>query len=119
MATLTVVSILINVIFLDNLKRSKSEEQQSEDDEESSTNNPIKKFFTQLTHPYQILITPFSLWIGFIQGFMIADFTGVIYNHIYTPFLSHILTDLYYSISWLVCLVFTTSDSTSCSMESH
>ena len=89
LATLTVVSILINVIFLDNLKRSESEEQQSEDDEESSTNNPIKKFFTQLTHPYQILITPFSLWIGFIQGFMIADFTGVIYNHLYTSFKSY------------------------------
>lgn len=119
MATLTVVSILINVIFLDNLKRSESEEQQSEDDEESSKNNPIKKFFTQLTHPYQILITPFSLWIGFIQGFMIADFTGVTYNHIYIGLLNHILTNIYYSISWRVCLVFTTSDSTSCSTVSH
>lgn len=116
MATLTIVSILINVIFLDNLKRSESEEQQSE---ESSTKNPIKKFFKQLTHPYQILITPFSLWIGFIQGFMIADFTGVTYNHTYRHHLNHILTDVYYSISLRVCLVFTTSDSTSCSMESH
>ena len=76
---------------MDNLKRSESEEQQSEDDEESSTKNPIKKFFKQLTHPYQILITPFSLWIGFIQGFMIADFTGVIHNYIYiyTPVKSY------------------------------
>ena len=77
MAALTVISILINVIFLDNLKSSEAQSETTDGDESENDENPIKKFFKQFTHPYQILITPFSLWIGFIQGFMAADFTRV------------------------------------------
>lgn len=73
MASLTVLSILINVIFLDNLDQTRP----ISPDPNDGLTSPVKKFLNQLVHPFQVLITPFSLWIGFIQGFMIADFTRV------------------------------------------
>ena len=36
--------------------------------------------FVHLKNPYQMLIVPLTLWSGFEQGFMTADFTKVCEN---------------------------------------
>lgn len=77
MSLSVVISILINIIFLTNIKSRKAKDQASENGKKVSE---LKKMFLQMTNKLQILITPFSIWVGFVHAFVTADFTIVIVN---------------------------------------
>lgn len=66
------------MIFVVNLKQTITNDSTNDNDEDDNRGSKFFKFFRQLINRHQLLILPFSLWVGLIQGFMIADFTRVL-----------------------------------------
>jgi predicted MFS family arabinose efflux permease len=67
---IAIVSILIIAIFLDHFKHK-----QSNKTEKMASMNTVTATVRHLKNKYQLLIVPFTLWSGFEQAFISADYT--------------------------------------------
>jgi hypothetical protein len=71
-----VLSILITMVLLSTYKRKKTDKKQNQ----SAAREQCGLLVGTIKHlkkPYQLLIIPLTLWLGFVQAFIGADFTKV------------------------------------------
>lgn len=71
---LAILSSVLISILVDNLNRYGEQERGNNQGEKSPVQLLLATFF-HLKNPYQLLIIPLTLWSGFEQGFITADFT--------------------------------------------
>ena len=74
---LAVFSILITVFLLNTYKRKDKETQKTQTQGCKDHLRMLVQTLKHLLKPYQLLIIPLTLWLGFVQAFIGADFTKV------------------------------------------
>lgn len=75
---LALFSILITVFLLNTYKRRDKETQKTQSQGCKDHLTMLIQTLKHLLKPYQLLIIPLTLWLGFVQAFIGADFTKVL-----------------------------------------